>query len=429
LKSTTHARLGLKENAAQFWLLVLINGFVGAMVGLERSVIPAFAETAFGISGHTALLSFIVAFGLAKSGANLLMGQLTSRFTRKQLLTVGWLFALPVPWLLLFAGSWWWVIAANVLLGLNQGLAWSATVVMKIDLVGEKNRGLAMGINEFAGYLAVGLVAFLAGYLAATFGEVRYAFLPGIGFSVAGLLLTVLLVRDTQAHVNTEAARTSTPLLRSIWRDTTWRHANLGPVTFSGFVNNLNDGILWGLLPVLLATKGYSLAQTGLLAGIYPVVWGLGQLVTGKLGDLVCKKQLLSLGMMGQGIGIALLFFAGSYPVLVSALVLLGAGTALVYPNFLAVVAENTHPSQRPQSLGIFRFWRDFGYVAGAVAAGVFSDVFGLPAVLLATALLTMGAGIWSELRMCCTKKRLWPGRPCPRSLADTKPPGLSVGP
>lgn len=413
MKNDTNTRLGLRENARQFWLLVLINGFVGAMVGLERSVIPEFAQTVFGISGHTALLSFIVAFGLAKSFANLAMGRLASRFTRRQLLLAGWLFALPVPWMLIYAGSWWWVIAANVLLGLNQGLAWSATVVMKIDLVGEKNRGLAMGINEFAGYLAVGLASFLAGYLAAATGQVTYAFLPGLGFSAAGLLLTFFLVRDTQGHVHTEAARTTIPLLANIWKDTTWRHANLGSVTLNGFVNNLNDGILWGLLPLLLATKGYSLAQTGLLAGVYPVVWGLGQLVTGKLGDHLCKKQLLSGGMLLQGLAIGLLLFAASLPLLVTALVLLGAGTALVYPNFLSVVAENTHPSQRPQSLGIFRFWRDFGYVAGAVAAGVFSDLFGLEAVLLGTAGLTISAGLLSELRMCCTKKVLWHSRQC----------------
>lgn len=406
-------KLGLKENAAQFWLLVLINGFVGAMVGLERSVIPELAESVFGISGHTALLSFIVAFGLAKSFANLMMGRLATRYTRKQLLLTGWLFALPVPWLLLYANSWGWVIFANLLLGLNQGLAWSATVVMKIDLVGERNRGLAMGINEFAGYLAVGLVAFLAGYIASATGEVTYAFLPGIGFSIAGLLLTIFFLRDTHGHVKVEAAQTSIPFLGSIWKDTTWRHANLGSVTLNGFVNNLNDGMLWGLLPVLLATRGYSLAEIGLLAGIYPVVWGLGQLVTGRLGDIYCKKQLLSLGMVLQGIAIALLLFAGSYAVLVTALVVLGAGTALVYPNFLSVVAENTHPNQRPQSLGIFRFWRDFGYVAGAVAAGLFSDLFGLEAVLLGTALLTVGAGILSEVRMCCTKKMLWQSKAC----------------
>ncbi|MBU1821518.1 MAG: MFS transporter, partial [Bacteroidetes bacterium] len=390
-------QLGLKENARQFWLLVLINGFVGAMVGLERSVIPEFAETIFGISGYTALLSFITAFGLAKSGANLLMGQLTGRFTRKQLLTLGWLFALPVPWLLLYATSWGWVLLANVFLGINQGLAWSATVVMKIDLVGDKNRGLAMGINEFAGYLAVGLTAFLAGYLASSTGVVAYAFLPGIGFSLLGLLLTVLLVRDTQAHVHTEARYSQIPQLRSVWQDTIWRHPNLGSVTLSGFINNMNDGVLWGLLPVLLAAKGYSLQEVGFLAGIYPVVWGVGQLVTGRLGDTFCKKHLLSLGMLLQGVAIATIFFSQAYGALAIALVLLGIGTALVYPNFLSVVAENTHPTQRPQSLGIFRFWRDFGYVAGALAAGIVSDWLGIESVLLGVALLTIVAGLLGE--------------------------------
>lgn len=406
-------KLGLRENAGQFWLLVLVNGFVGAMVGLERSVIPEFAESVFGINGHTALLSFIIAFGLAKSCANLALGSLTKRFTRRQLLMAGWFFALPVPWLLMFADSWWWVILANLFLGINQGLSWSATVVMKIDLVGEKNRGLAMGINEFSGYLAVGLVAFLAGYIASVTGEVTNAFIPGIAFSIIGLLLTLFHVRDTHAHVQTEAKQTNIPLLQNIWKDTTWRHPNLGSVTLNGFINNLNDGILWGLLPVLLTTKGYSLAETGLLAGIYPVVWGLGQLGTGKLGDVLCKKQLLSLGMMMQGVAIALLLFADSYPLLVTALVVLGAGTALVYPNFLAVVAENTHPVQRPFSLGIFRFWRDFGYVAGALAAGIFGDLFGLNAVIIGTATITISAGLLSEYRMCCTKKMLWYSKKC----------------
>ncbi|MBK0401828.1 MFS transporter [Adhaeribacter sp. BT258] len=407
------AKLGLRENAFQFWLLVLVNAFVGAMIGLERSVIPQFAEVNFGLNGNSALLSFIVAFGLAKSGANLLMGKLTGRFTRKQILLLGWSFALPVPWLLIYAPNWNWIIFANLLLGINQGLAWSSTVVMKIDLVGEKNRGLAMGINEFAGYLAVGLMAFLAGYLASEFGNVVTAFIPGILFSMAGLLISLLFIKDTYAHVQTETLQTNIPLLQNVWKDTTWRHSNLGSVTLNGFVNNLNDGILWGLLPVLLASKGYTIKEIGMLAGIYPVVWGLGQLVTGKLGDLVCKKQLLSLGMVLQGLAISGLLFSQSLPILITALVLLGAGTALVYPNFITLVAENTHPGQRPQSLGIFRFWRDFGYVAGAVLAGIIGDLFGLETVIIGTALLTVGAGILSEIRMCCTNKLLWRSEEC----------------
>ncbi|MBF9253432.1 MFS transporter [Pontibacter sp. 172403-2] len=394
------AQAGLKENAGQFWLLMLITAFIGAIVGLERSVLPKLAETAFGMNGHTAILSFIVAFGVAKSVANLLMGQLSVRFTRKQLLLVGWLFALPVPWLLLYAQNWWWVIAANLLLGINQGLAWTSSVVMTIDLVGEKNRGLAMGINEFAGYLAVGLASFLAGYIASATGVIVYAFVPGIVFSLAGVALTLFVVRDTHAHVQAEAAKSTTPLLPSVWKDTTWRHTNLGPVTLNGFVTKINDGVLWGLLPLVLGAQGYSLVEIGFLAGVYPAVWGIGQLFTGKIGDTYSRKQLLCLGMLLQGVGIAALFFTGSYNVMLAALATVGAGTAMVYPTFMTLVADNTHPSQRSQSLGIFRFWRDFGYVAGAVAAGLFSDKFGAEAVLLGAGILTVGAGVFSALRM-----------------------------
>jgi MFS family permease len=394
------AQLGLKENAVQFWLLMLMTGFVGAMVGLERSVIPAFAKTAFSMDGHTAVLSFIVAFGLAKSMANVLMGHLSVRFTRKQLLLTGWLFALPVPWLLLYADNWWWVIAANLLLGLNQGLAWTSSIVMTLDLVGEKNRGLAMGINEFSGYLAVGLASFLAGYIASSTGEVAYAFVPGIAFSLAGVALTLFVVRDTHAHVQAEAAKSTVALLPSVWKDTTWRHINLGPVTLNGFVTKINDGVLWGLLPVVLNSKGYSLVEVGFLAGIYPAVWGIGQLFTGKLGDTYPRKQMLSMGMMLQGVAIAALFFTGSYYIMLLSLAAVGAGTAMVYPTFLTLVADNTHPSQRSQSLGIFRFWRDFGYVGGAVAAGLVGDMFGAEVVLLCAGILTVSAGVLSEIRM-----------------------------
>jgi len=398
--TTPRAQLGLRENAGQFWLLMLITGFIGAMVGLERSVIPTYAETVFGLNKHTAILSFIVAFGLAKSVANLLVGQLSVRFARKQLLLIGWLFALPVPWLLLYADSWWWVIAANLLLGINQGVAWTSSIVMTIDLVGQKNRGLAMGINEFAGYLAVGLASFLAGYIASNTGEVTYAFLPGIAFSVAGVLLALFMVRDTHAHVQTEAAESRVPLLPSVWQDTTWRHINLGAVTLNGFITKINDGVLWGLLPVVLGVKGYSLVEIGFLAGIYPAVWGIGQLFTGKLGDSYSRKQLLCVGMLLQGMAIGALFFTGSHTVMLLALATVGIGTAMVYPTFLTLVADNTHPSQRSQSLGIFRFWRDFGYVAGALAAGFFSDMFGAEAVLLGASVVTIGAGVFSEIRM-----------------------------
>ncbi|MCJ8167323.1 MFS transporter [Pontibacter sp. E15-1] len=394
------AQSGIKENAGQFWLLMLITGFIGATVGLERAVIPKFAESVFGMNGHTAVLSFIVAFGLTKSVANMLMGQLSSRYTRKQLLLVGWLFALPVPWLLFYATSWSWVIAANLLLGLNQGIAWTSSIVMTIDLVGSKNRGLAMGINEFSGYLAVGLASFLAGYLASSTGNVTYAFLPGIAFSLAGVALTLFVIRDTHAHVQAEAAISTVPLLSSVWKDTTWRHINLGPVTMNGFVTKINDGVLWGLLPIVLGSKGYSLVEIGFLAGVYPAVWGIGQLFTGRLGDSFSRKQLLCIGMLVQGVAIAGLFFTASYSTMLLALAAVGLGTAMVYPTFLTLVADNTHPSQRSQSLGIFRFWRDFGYVGGALAAGVIGDLFGAEVVLLGAGILTIGAGVISEVRM-----------------------------
>ncbi|MFD3001651.1 MFS transporter [Pontibacter toksunensis] len=400
MMTNAKAQPGLKENAGQFWLLMLITGFIGAMVGLERAVIPKFAETVFGLNGHTAILSFIVAFGLSKSVANLLMGQLSLRFTRKQLLLAGWLFALPVPWLLLYANSWWWVLLANLLLGINQGLAWTSSIVMTLDIVGNKNRGLAMGINEFCGYLAVGLASFLAGYIASTTGDVTYAFLPGVAFSIAGVLLVFFVVHDTHAHVQAEAAKSTVRLLPSVWKDTTWRHTNLGPVTLNGFVTKINDGVLWGLLPLVLGTKGYSLVEIGFLAGIYPAVWGIGQLFTGRLGDSCSRKQLLCVGMMVQGVAIATLYFMNSYTIMLFALAAVGAGTAMVYPTFLTLVADNTHPSQRSQSLGIFRFWRDFGYVGGAVAAGLFSDLFGAEVVLLGAGILTVGTGLFSELRM-----------------------------
>ncbi|GHA56219.1 MFS transporter [Pontibacter akesuensis] len=378
-----------------------MTGFIGSMVGLERAVLPKFAETTFGLNTHSAILSFIVAFGLAKSLANLVMGQLSVRFTRKQLLLAGWLFALPVPWLLIYAQNWWWVIGANLLLGVNQGLAWTSSIVMTIDLVGEKNRGMAMGINEFAGYLAVGLASFLAGYIASTTGEITFAFVPGLIFSLAGILLAKFVVRDTKAHVQAEAAISKVPFLASVWKDTTWRHINLGPVTLNGFVTKINDGALWGLLPLVLAAKGYSMVEIGLLAGIYPAVWGIGQLFTGKMGDSYSRKLLLCLGMLLQGVGIAALFFTSLFTLMLLSLATVGIGTALVYPTFLTLVADNTHPVQRSQSLGIFRFWRDFGYVAGALAAGYFSDNFGAEVVLLGSGLVTIGACVFSAVRMC----------------------------
>ena len=404
---------GLKSNWKQFWLLVIINAFVGSMVGLERSVLSGLGENIFNINGKTALLSFIIAFGTSKALANLLMGKLTRYITRKQVLMIGWIVALPVPFLLMYANSWSWVIAANILLGINQGLAWSSTVIMKIDLVGEKNRGLAMGINEFAGYLAVGVAAYLAAAIADEKGYAFYPYIPGILFSVAGFLLTIFFIKDTAAFVHHEAKESRIPLLKNIWKATSYQHRNMGSVTINGLVNNLNDGIVWGLLPILLLQKNYSLPQIGLVAGMYPVVWGLGQLFTGKLGDMYCKKQLITGGMMLQAVALFVIAMTSAVWVSVLAMIILGLGTALVYPNFLTVIAENTHPHQRAQSMSIFRFWRDSGYVIGAVLSGIIADWFGIQAAFIAVALITAGAGVLAEVRMCCTTKLFWKSEMC----------------
>ena len=404
---------GLKDNRKQFWLLVLINGFVGALVGLERAVLPGLAETSFGLNGKTALLSFIIAFGTSKALFNLFTGNLTQWFSRKQILLFGWIAALPVPFLLMYAESWSWIIIANILLGINQGLAWSSTVIMKIDLVGEKNRGFAMGINEFAGYLSVGLAAYLATQLAAAYGYDFFPFLPGVFFAIGGLLLTLFFVRDTTSFVHTEAQQSKISLLSNVWKETTFKHINLGSVTINGIINNLNDGVMWGLLPVLLIQKGYSLSQIGLLAGLYPAVWGLGQLFTGKLGDYYCKKQLITAGMFVQAVAIMIITFSQQFYVDVVTVALIGAGTALVYPNFLTVIAENTHPEQRAKCLSIFRFWRDSGYVFGALLSGFLADAVGMETTFVLVALLTAGAGLIAQLRMCCTKKLFWNSRMC----------------
>jgi MFS family permease len=403
---------GLKENRGQFYLLVLINAFVGSMVGLERAVLPGLAQS-FHLNGYMAMLSFLVAFGSSKAIFNLLTGKLTNLLTSKKVLLLGWIAALPVPYLLMYAPNWNWIIVANIFLGINQGLAWSSTVIMKIDLVGEKNRGFAMGINEFAGYLSVGLAAYLASAIAAAKGVTFFPFLPGILFSMAGLLLTIFLVKDTLPHVQYEAGISKLPLLKNLWRETSFHHHNIGSVTINGFVNNLNDGVIWGLLPVLLLQQHFSLSQTGLVAGVYPAVWGLAQVVTGKLGDRFCKKQLIVSGMLIQAIGLVLLTFPLSFFMAILAMVLLGGGTALVYPNFLTVVAENTHPYQRAQSLSQFRFWRDSGYVVGALIAGILADAIGVTHTLLFIAMVTAGAGLLAQLRMCCTARLLWKSKVC----------------
>ncbi len=395
---------GLKENWKQFSLLLLINAFVGGMVGMERSVLPEIAEADFGIVGKTAILSFIVVFGITKAITNYYTGTLANKIGRKNLLTLGWLFALPVPFILMYASDWNWIIFANVLLGINQGLTWSSTVVMKIDLVGEKNRGLAMGLNESAGYLAVGLVAFMSGYIASEYGLRPYPFYLGVGFSWLGLLGSYFLVKDTVHHVQAEAQVTEINKLRYIFLETSMMHRNLGSVTQAGLVNNLNDGMIWGLFPILLSARGFNLAEIGQIVAIYPMVWGLGQLVTGKLADVFAKKWLLFWGMLLQGLVIITLLFATEYMHFLVLSALLGFGTALVYPTFLAAVSEYTHPQQRAESLGVFRLWRDLGYAVGALLSGLLADTLGMESSVTAIGLLTVLSALVIAVRMYTEK-------------------------
>lgn len=399
---TTGIRLGLRNNWRQFTLLIVINAFVGGMVGMERSILPRLAEAEFGIAAKTAILSFIVAFGISKALANLTTGVLAGRLGRKNLLLLGWALGLPVPFLLMFAPSWGWIVAANLLLGVHQGFSWSATVVMKIDLAGERDRGLAMGLNEFAGYLAVAAAAFVSAWLAGAYGLRPYPFYLGVGLSVAGILSTVFLLRDTHAHVAAAATVSKVKRLGHIFMDTSWRNRNLGSVTMTGLVNNLNDGMVWGLLPVFLTQKGMSLSETGMLAAVYPAVWGLGQLFSGRLSDFICKKDLLLWGMLLQGATLIGLALAGQFWVFAALLALLGWGTAMVYPTFLASIAENTHPFDRAKSLGVFRFWRDMGYAVGALLTGLLADAFGVPASIVAVGVLTLAAGLGANYRMRC---------------------------
>ena len=403
------ATLGLRQNWKQFTLLVIVNAFVGGMVGIERTVLPLLAEVEFGIASHAAALSFIMAFGVSKAVANYFTGRLAGRYGRKALLMTGWILALPVPFVLIYATSWNWVVAANILLGIHQGFAWSSTVVMKMDLVGEKDRGLAMGLNEFAGYLAVAAMAFLTGYLASHYGPRPVPFQVGIGIAVVGLLLTALWVRDTRHHVAGEAATSVVPKLKKVFLDTSLRHRVLGTVTQAGLVNNLNDGMLWGLLPVLLFREGFGQAGIGAIAAVYPAVWGLGQLATGKLADHVNRRTLLVLGMVMQGLAILLLPFIHTQGAYIALSATLGLGTALVYPTFLATIAAHTHPTQRAESLGVFRLWRDMGYAIGALMTGLIADRFGITASILAIGAVTVLSGIVVWLRMPSERKCMEP--------------------
>lgn len=399
---TETIKLGLRENWKQFALLVIVNAFVGGMVGLERTIIPQIAEADFALAARTAILSFIAVFGVTKAITNYYTGALANRFGRKTLLVAGWILALPVPFLLIYAPTWNWIIAANIFLGVSQGLTWSSTVVMKIDLVGERDRGFAMGLNESAGYMALAAVAFVTGWIASEYGLRPYPFYLGIGLAFVGLSMSWLLIQDTRHHVRLESASSTVPLLKNIFWETTWKHRNLGSVTQAGLVNNLNDGMVWGLFPLLLISKGFDLQETGIIVASYPAVWSLGQLYTGKLADKHCKKTLLFLGMFVQGISLLGMIWANSFAWFITLSSLLGIGTAIVYPTFLAAISEYTHPEQRPKSIGIFRLWRDLGYAFGAVLTGLIADQYGLTAPIVAIGLLTLASAIVVQYRMRC---------------------------
>lgn len=402
----TGIRLGIRENLPQFSLLVIVNAFVGAMVGMERTILPPIAEQEFHLAAKTAVLSFIVVFGLTKALTNYLAGRLSDRFGRKHVLVAGWLVATPVPFLLMWAPTWTWVLAANALLGISQGLTWSTTVIMKIDLAGPAKRGLAMGLNEFAGYFAVAASALATGFIAARYGLRPEPFYLGVGFVVFGLLLSTLAVRETKHHVAAESKLHGTlpsgglpTQLEIFWR-TTFLDRNLSSVTQAGLVNNLNDGMAWGLFPLYFAAARMDLGQIGTLAAIYPATWGIAQLFTGAWSDRVGRKWLIASGMWIQAVGIAVVVLGSSFFGFATGAALLGVGTAMVYPTLLAAIGDVAHPSWRASSVGVYRLWRDLGYAIGALLAGVTADALGLPAAMWLVAVLTFASGLIVAVRM-----------------------------
>lgn len=411
--NTEHIKLGLKENWKQFTILVIVNAFVGGMIGMERSIFPKFAEVEFGIASKTAILSFITAFGITKALTNYFTGKLANRFGRKNLLLFGWFVALPIPFILMNAATWNWVIFANILLGVSQGLTWSSTVVMKIDLVGEKDRGLAMGLNEFAGYFAVGIVAFFSGYVANKYGITPYPFYIGVGISIIGFLLTLFFVKDTRIFTHKESITDNTIQLDNVFIETTFKNKTLSSITQAGLVNNLNDGMIWGLLPIVLLSLDYNTENIGIITAIYPTVWGIGQLFTGKMSDIYSKKGMLFWGMLLQGIAIIFLPFSQSFFMLASISAILGLGTALVYPTFLAAIAQATSPKQRAESIGTFRLWRDLGYAFGAVISGITADLFGVDYAIFLIGGITILSSIIIKFRMPETIKPIIPIKEC----------------
>jgi MFS family permease len=393
-------RLGLRENWAQFALLVLVNAFVGGMVGLERTIVPLLAEADFGLASRTIALSFIVSFGVVKAFANLFAGRFSDRVGRKRILVAGWLFGLPVPLIIIAAPSWDWVVLANVLLGINQGLCWSTTVIMKIDLVGPVRRGLAMGLNEAAGYLAVAGAALASGVIAASYGLRPEPFYLGIVFAVAGLLLSVFFVRDSHGHARHEgrlqAGSDAAAALsfREIFALTSWRDRRLFAVSQAGLVNNLNDGMAWGLFPLFFTAGGLRIDQIAILSALYPAVWGVGQLGTGALSDQVGRKPLIAGGMALQAAGIFLVVATAGFAPWAAGAVVLGLGTAMVYPTLLAAIGDVAHPEWRASSVGVYRLWRDGGYAIGALLAGIVADLLGLTWAIGVIGVLTLLSGL-----------------------------------
>ncbi len=405
--ATPPPRLGLRENLGQFSLLVLVNAFVGAMVGLERSILPALAEQEFQMAARAAILSFIVVFGITKALTNYLAGRLADRLGRQRVLVAGWLVAAPVPFVLMVAPSWGWIIGANVLLGVSQGLTWSMTVVMKIDLAGPKQRGLAMGLNEFAGYFAVAGSALATGWLASRHGLRPEPFYLGVVYVVLGLGLSAFAVRETRHHVAHEAqalpggvAHDNPHSQGEIFKRMSLTDRNLSSVSQAGLVNNLNDGMAWGLFPLLFAAVGMDLAQIGALAAIYPAVWGMAQIFTGALSDRVGRKPLIVWGMWVQAAGIAVIALSTRFVGFATGSVLLGLGTAMVYPTLLAAIGDVARPAWRASAVGVYRLWRDLGYAVGALLAGITADLFGLTTAVWLVGALTFLSGVIAAVRM-----------------------------
>lgn len=403
-------KLGLKENIGQFSLLVLINAFVGAMVGLERTILPQLAQEEFHVLAKTAILSFIVVFGFTKALTNYFAGRLSDQMGRRRVLILGWIFAIPVPFILIWAPSWNWIIFANLFLGISQGLTWSTTVIMKIDLVGPEKRGFAMGLNEFAGYFAVALSAWATGYIASKFSMRPEPFYLGIFYVVMGLILSVFFSKETLHYAHHESKNYSEDKLtqKEIFLKTTFTDKNLSSVSQAGFVNNLNDGMAWGLFPILFASFNLNLGQIGWLAAIYPATWGIFQLFTGHLSDVFGRKWLIVWGMWIQAIGIALTALSTSFLYFGFAGVLLGLGTAMVYPTLLATIGDVAHPSWRASSVGIYRLWRDSGYAIGAITSGFIADFYGIHSAIWFIAVLTFFSGLVTAMRQEETRiKRL----------------------